>query len=266
MYFLKSRFPSIIVACLLLSVFSRQSLAQISPPGLGRAHAASWASIGVQQDLSRDWQSMSYVGLGFKSNPDDQNPIAKRAIWVFNQEFTRRWKEGWKYSAALSYRSQDEYASAAPYEHELLQTKKELRLYGRMSYTIDAKYFKLIPTLRQEVRTFYSPDFRFETDFLQLRTRLRLQAVLPLGKSGVHTARVSAEQLFSSTMNSVSNQWSGFGYRESRFLLYYSYSPKSEPFILSLGYMNNLVRDVKPFDAHYLAVDLVFKNPLSRRR
>lgn len=57
---------------------------QISPPGLGKAHTADWFALGIRQDLDtldiKGWQSLSYVGMGRKSNPDNYDPHYKPAI------------------------------------------------------------------------------------------------------------------------------------------------------------------------------------------
>lgn len=66
--------------------------AQISPPGLGRGHTANWVALGISKDLDslKRWSSVSYVGLGRKSNPNNYNPLYKSVILVLNQEFYYR--------------------------------------------------------------------------------------------------------------------------------------------------------------------------------
>lgn len=60
--------------------------AQISPPGLGDAHTASWAAFGVkhQLDSSGKKQALSYVATGSKSSPDNNNLFSRQAIIVRN--------------------------------------------------------------------------------------------------------------------------------------------------------------------------------------
>jgi hypothetical protein len=238
---------------------------QISPPGLGKAHDADWFAFGIRQELDtiegKGWQSISYVGLGRKSNPDNYNPFYKSAILVINQEFYHQFHKTWQYSLALSYRRQDEYLDSNPYEHDNPKLKQEFRLYGRFSYIFSTSRIKLVPIFRQEFRKFYSPNFQNINENFQFRTRLRLQLKVNLDNTKQHRLIASSEQLFSISKENTSDTWTDFNYRESRFSLYYSYSPKTFPFIFSIGYMNNLVGQKNPYDVHYLAFDIVIENP-----
>lgn len=244
--------------------------AQISAPGLGKANTANWLAIGVRQELdtitNKGWQSMTYFGFGQKSNPNNNNPFSKPAIYVINQEFYHQFHKTWQYSFAISYRSQDEYLDTAPYEHKPQKTKQELRTYGRFSYIYKTSRIKLVPTFRQEFRKFYSPDFKNTTEDYQLRLRIRLQATLNLDQNKTHRLILSSEQLFSISKENTPNTWTDFNYRESRFSLYYSYSPQALPLIFSIGYINNLVGYKNPYDVHYLAFDIVVENPFRLRQ
>lgn len=243
---------------------------QISPPGLGNAKTASWFAIGVRQELDtiagKGWQSMSYLGIGRKSTPDSYNLFQKQAIWVVNQEFYHQFHHNWQYSMALSYRKQDEYLKEAPYYHDNPQWKQEFRLYGRMSYLLSAKRIKFIPTFRQEFRKYYTPDFHNLEENFQLRSRLRLQLKINLDAQKIHRLIVSSEQLFSISKKSFEKQWTGFNYNESRFSLYYSYSPKTIPLIFNVGYMNNLLGAKKAHSVHYLAFDIIIENPFKLQK
>jgi hypothetical protein len=243
---------------------------QISPPGLGKAHTADWFALGIRQKLDtlggRGWQSMTYVGMGRKSNPNNNDPFYKPAIWVLNQEFYNQFHPNWQYSMALSYRRQDEYEDRPPYEHDTPEIRQEFRVYGRLYYQFSTPRVKIVPILRQEFRKYYAPDFTAIDENYQLRTRVRLQVTLNLDRNKRHKIVGSSEQLFSiSKATDASEPWSEFDYRESRFSLYYSYSQKKLPLTYSLGYMNNLVGQTHPYQVHYLAFDIVLENPFGHR-
>ncbi len=245
-------------------------MAQISPPGLGKANTADWFAFGIRQELdtieSKGWQSMSYIGLGRKSNPDNYDPLFKRTIFVINQEFYHQFHSRWQYSVALSYRRQDEYLNNPPYEHSNPGLKQEFRFYGRFSYILKTARIKFVPTLRQEFRKFYTPGFKNLTENYQFRSRFRLQLTVNFDSKKTRRLIVSSEQLFSISKETPPNTWTGFNYRESRFSLYYSLLPKTLPFIFSIGYMNNLVGLTKTYDVHYLAFDIVIENPFKLRQ
>lgn len=256
--------------CIFLSnLLVNSAFSQISPPGLGKTKMAGWIAVGVRQELDtvedRGWQSMTYIGVGRKSNPGNYNLFYRQAIWVFNQEFYHRIKS-WQYSVALSYRRQDDYLPDPPYEYGNPKLHQEFRLYGRLSYILNTSCIKLTPTFRQEFRRFYSAGFKnVETNF-QFRSRFRLQLTASLSDKREHRLILSSEQLFSTSKESISGTWTGFNYNESRFALYYSYSPEILPLVFSIGYINNLVGQKNPFDAHYFVFDIIIKNPFKLKR
>ena len=230
---------------------------------MGRAQACDWMAIGLRQDLDtlKKWQSVTYVGMGRKSNPDNENPFYKPALWVFNQEFYHKFRQNWQYSFALSYRQEREYSSWYPYDQATPGTEQEFRIYGRFFYVLKTPRIKFVPTIRQEFRKFYNPDFSNASENFQLRTRLRLQLTVNLDKQKQHRLIGSAEELFSIAENSQPRYWSDFAYHESRFNLYYSYSPPKLHLIFDVGYMYNLVGAQNPYGVHYLAFDIIVENP-----
>lgn len=243
------------------------SFGQISPPGLGEAHTAEWTALGVRQKISNKWQSVSYIGLGRKSNPDNLNPLTKPAIWVLNQEFYRQFSPHWQYSVAVSYRRQDEYSKSYPYEHASPELQQEFRVYSRLSYAYTSGRIKLSPTVRQEFRKFYSPDFSHSHENFQLRSRLRLQLTVNLDEDKRHRLITGSEQLFATSNTFGEEKWTSLSYKESRFLLYYSYMPKSKFATFSLGYMNNWVKNSSQhYDAHYMAFDIILENPFHHKK
>lgn len=251
--------------CILISNFTKS---QISPPGLGVANTAGWFAVGLRQefDTLKEWQSMTYAGMGRKSNPDNYDPLFKSAILVLTQEFYHKFNKNWQYSFALSYRRQDEYFKTAPYQHENPTLKQEYRAYSRFSYTYKTTHFKFVPTLRQEFRKYYSPTFTSITEDFQFRTRLRLQLTVNLDKNKIHKISLSSEQLFSISKNNAPNLWTDFNYRESRFTFYYSFSPQKSPLIYSLGYMNNLVGIKQNYTVNYFAFDVIWENPFKLKQ
>lgn len=243
--------------------------AQISPPGLGKAQNAAWFAVGVRQELDtiegKGWQSMSYIGVGHKSNPDNYNPFHNPGILVLNQEFYHQFHSNWQYSLALSYRRQAEYLDEAPYERADPRMQQEFRFYSRFSYIFNSQRVKLVPTLRQDFRKFYDPDFGRVDETIQLRTRFRLQITTTLDNKEQHRIVAGSEQLFATSKLISTDTWTGFKYNESRFTLYYSYTPSDSPFIFNIGYMNNLIGNQKPFSVHHLAFDIIIENPFSFR-
>lgn len=253
---------------ILLAATLQVASAQISPPGLGEAKTASWMAIGVRQDLNskKDWQSMTYIGLGRKSNPNNDNPAYKPSIVVLNQEFYHPFAKSWQTSFAISYRRQHEYQGQAPFAASSPSIQQEFRLYGRLSKSFTLRGISLSPTIRQELRRFYTPEFKDSSQPLQLRSRFRIQASTHLDPDKKHKVMLSSEQLFNSSKTASGGSWSTFAYAESRFMAYYSYSPSTLPITLDIGYMNNLIGKKAPSMVHYIAFDIIVKNPFGQNK
>lgn len=244
--------------------------AQISPPGLGDAHTAFWSAFGVKQQLDSlgKKQALSYIAIGRKSSPDNDNLFSKQAIFVLNHEVYHSFAPHQQYSYAISYRRQPQYEKEIPYEKA--STEQEFRVYGRYAYTFDlGRKLKLKNTVRQEFRKFFDADFhKVEEDF-QLRTRIKSQLTYHLSPKNNQKLALSAEALFSvSHLNEPGAGWNSFGYREMRIAAYYMFNIPHSPFTVDIGYMDDLIRGSKSIHhggVHYLAADLIWNIPYKEK-
>lgn len=253
------KFP-VTFAAMILFFISQSVTAQLSPPGLGETKTAFWSAVGVSQKLNEKNTSLTYFGKGTVSGHIHNDPFNMPSIYVLNQEFYHKLNSQWQYSYAASYRSQHKYIDESNAENNFT-INQEFRIYGRLAYSIPVGALKWKTTLRQEVRKFYDENFGRIPDGLQLRTRLKSQLQLPLGHSGANSLTGSAEALFSVT-DDDHDGWGSYNYHESRFCLYYSYSPQSLPVIFDIGYMNDLSEhEHHMIDSNYLAVDIIVKDP-----
>lgn len=255
---------------LLLGCWGTWVKAQISPPGLGDAKTAFWSAFGVKRQLDSlgKKQALSYIAIGRKSSPENDNLFSKQAIFVLNHEVYNSFAPHQQYSYAISYRRQPQYESEAPYDKE--NTEQEFRIYGRYAYTFDlGKKLKLKNTVRQEFRKFFDADFhKVEEDF-QLRTRIKSQLTYNLSPKNNQKIAISAEALFSiSHLNEPQPQWESFGYREMRIAAYYMFNIPNSPFTVDVGYMDDLIRgsnSIHHGGVHYLAADVVWNIPYRKR-
>ncbi|MEO5789383.1 DUF2490 domain-containing protein [Gelidibacter sp.] len=258
---------TLLLAVIFMAAFSN-SYAQLSPPGLGKAKTAAWFAFGIKQSLDslEHKVSTTYVGLGYKSDPDNTNPFTKMGILVLNEEISNRFHKNWEYSYALSYRRSNLYDSSAPYEKLSPAIEQEFRVYGRFSYITGTDHITWKNTIRQEFRKFYNPDFTKTDENFQLRTRLKTQLNFDLGTQKIHHIIGSAEALFAiSKENYPKNNYSNFQYKEARLGLYYSITPQDIPFTFDLGYMHNIIGKSNVVDVNYLAIDVVWKNPFGKK-
>lgn len=249
----------------LLFTSTSNFFAQLSPPGLGDTNTASWFAVGVRQDLgsTQKTESLTYLGLGMKSNDDNKNWVEKPAIIVVNQEFYHQLDSHFKVSYAGSYRRQMHYSLDEYFNEEKSETEQELRLYGRLAYSTEIGKVKLTQTIRQEFRKFTDENWHNVDEPFQLRSRLKSQVSFDIDSKNQHTITAGAEVLFSTAKNNLTKEWSRLDYQESRFTLFYTYKPQKTPVVISLGYMNNLIQKNKTHSVHYASIDLVWENPFS---
>lgn len=255
------------MALLLWLVHTSGAHAQITPPGMGSAETAAWSALGLRQalDAHHRREYLGYVGLGSTSDQHDVNPLAHANIFVFNHELYDRFHDSWQYSLAASYRRQNsEKGVGNSLREERLQ---ELRLYARFARVWEHARWKALATIRPELRIFSTPSFGPAAEPLQLRLRFKAQLATKLDMRGHQRVLVAAEVLSAIAMgHSPAPVWSEFGYRESRFSLFYAFT-YDDHLIIEVGYMNNLIGDQRPLvDVHYLAFDLVWVDPFRRQR
>lgn len=239
--------------------------AQLSPPGLGKTKTAFWSAFDVRRKLDSlgTKESMTYFGLGRKSDPDHYNLVENQAIIVLNHEQYHNFAPNQQYSYAVSYRRQNNYDDHKPYSSEGIE--QEFRVYGRYAYTLPlADRWKWKNTVRQEFRKFYAADFSKTDENFQLRTRVKTQWVYHLPTQNKQTLTLSAEGLFAiSNSNEADKGWSKYTYKETRLGLYYGFQLPKTPISMDIGYVNNLIKDYKAAQSgvHYLAVDLIWTIP-----
>ena len=210
------------------------SNAQISPTSVGDTKLADWSALGFLQKLNskNTWESMTYLGWASK-NTEDYNPLAERYAWVLNEAIThKKSKQNWKYSVSLSYQRKTKY-SHDEVGHETQSIKQEFRTYGLLNYTFKFHRLRIVPQIRQEIRNFYTSNFAHPKDDWELRSRFRLQFIYSLDQNNIHRIIGSSEQLFVTDHHHNSHDWSNFSYDDSRFMIFYSYSPP--PLLLFLS-------------------------------
>lgn len=259
-----------IITLFTLAFIISYAKAQISPPGLGDAKTAFWSAFGVKHKLDSlgKKQSVSYIAIGRKSSPDNDNLFSKQGIFVLNHEFYNSFAPHQQYSYAISYRRQAQYENISPYEKEA--TEQEIRLYGRYAYTFNfGEKWKLKNTVRQEFRKFFDANFNKTDENFQLRTRLKSQITYNLSKKNNQKLSLSAEALFAiSYLNEPNPQWTSFSYKEMRFGAYYTFDIPNSPFTVDIGYMNDRIRGSKSVTksgVHYLAADVIWNLPYKKK-
>lgn len=239
-----------------LALVSGRLSAQITPPGLGNTHLASWEAIALKYDFDTRNKSgiTTYFGIGRISRPDDFNPVEQASISVWSAAFSQDIFRKYTYTLGLSYRRQHMYDSDYPYAESYPSIRQEFRFSAGIARAIKWKKSRFSTGFQQEFRKFYTPSFDSWEETLELRTRLRLKYSYLFRENKRHKLTVSAELLFSASKQQFPvERWEEFMYRDSRFCLFYSYTPGKGVCTLEAGYMNNLIGSTHPSDVHYIA-------------
>ncbi len=248
--------------CLVISAF--QLNAQITPAGLGKTNTAFWTVVSFRQDLdtAKKWQSVTYLGVSSVSGQGSYDPFQHKGIIVLNQEFYHQIHKNFQMSYAVSYRSQYEYLEEPPYDPRPQEFFREFRFYTRLIASHAPPRVRFAFTTRFDFRSFTTPEMKTHRETFQFRTRFRGQVILNLTKDKVHRGIFAAEALISTKYSEIpSPTWSPFAYKDARFALTYSLSPKNHPIIYNTGFMFNLIDTGKnAFLATFFNVDIVIKN------
>lgn len=240
-------------------------LAQISPPGLSDTRLATWMAIGLNQSLDKNksWESISYVGHGFMSNPQSPYQLfEKPSMFIINEEVKKKLSKHISVTGALSYREQYLYNKEQPYYKADPALKREFRVYGKLAYGWKAGKTKWNLDFRPEFRRFFLPTYDADDTRNALRARFKLKSTIPLCSNEQHFLILSAEGLFQNerTKPGEASKWTGFLYDDSRFAAYYRYVPDNWPLYAEVGYMNNLTGKNPVYSAHHIGLDIVFKD------
>lgn len=229
--------------------------AQITPPSMTHNGSATWTALGASQQLKKEQNTvMVYSGLGSGISREHEKPKGYFSMWVLNAELKHKFSGSWYASGALSYRR---HKLSEPPADEVVQ--QEVRLYASAGRKWKVSNWSFSLNLRPELRTFYNRSFQPEEDFLSLRYRLRLRVGWNPAASKQHLISVSAEGLSSSEMKNE-DPLKQTTYDDTRFCLYYSYSPNAIPLVFELGYMAD-VRVHHDGISSYLGLDVIWKNP-----
>lgn len=249
------------ILCILIGIIAEFSFGQVTPPGLADGDAA-WMAVGLKQRLSnKKWSSKTVVGLARIGGEKTKNPFYRNGMFVLNQDFTNKFSKKWSYGFGLSYRRRNLYRNTLSFQPANPSIEQEFRLNGKIAYAYSTNRIKLSPSLKEEVRKFYTPSFDEFVKRIEFRTRFRITLTASLNKKKTHQLILISEQLFPVTQFSPSGEWTKLLYDESRFSLFYRFAPKTLPVAFELGYTNRLIGSKKAYSDHYFTFDIMINNP-----
>jgi hypothetical protein len=248
------RYVVLILLC--FTAFS-PAISQISPPGLDDTRAVAWGAIGFTQQIGARWQTTVYFGGSRESNPDNYSLLRKPAIEVLDFTQLYRFNGRWSLAGALSFRKQNRYHDAAPFDSEDPALRDEIRYYMRLYYRHKIKRVSFIYSFRPEYRTYYDGHDRWSPVPYEFRFRLKAQASIGLNQSGSNQFVVGNEIL-----SVAQPHFSKYRYTEDRFTTYFRHTFTKPSLIFDAGFMYQFLAG-EGLITHF-AVDFIFVDPFHK--
>lgn len=252
-----------LIAILFIGVITI-SYSQTAPSALGDIHLAKSLSVGINQDVKSNfgnWKYFSYISNSWFSKSENDGFFDKQGVFICENEMKNKMSNQNEISFGTSYRNQNVYTQNINSDKLI---KQEFRFYSRYSYNLKISKMDLSISLKQEFNKYFTENFKSYSESLRIRPRFRIKISLPIDKIANHKISLFSEQLFSTSLTNTS-KWSKFQYNDSRFSIFYTYTNQKIKYNLSVGYMYNLIGIDEFKDGNYLTLNLIFKNPFSKK-
>ena len=258
----------------------RQSVAysQIGAEAQG-GKTTMWLAVGLDNELSKRWLSVTDLGYGRHSDPNNYELSKRLGLNVITQDFVYRLNEHWDINLSFGYWRRNFYEETKPYDEKQApyQFRNELRPYQRLTYLHDLQNIKLSHTLRVDYRFYYDQDFKNKwTTPFEFRLRYLEKWKFPLSKSQKDWFIVIDEVLTSIDRNSSSNEavlhkkWSAYQLTENRLSFYYRRMAFNKKIDLDFGIMHQYWREngaLNGFTTSFnLMIDLIIRDPFSKNK
>jgi hypothetical protein len=258
----------------LCSLFVAPVCAQIGAEAQG-GKLTAWVALGIDQELSQRWTSVTDIGYGRHSDPDNSAFVERLGLNVLTQDFVCKIGTNWSLLLGGGYWRRQAYTDEAPYDHRPApyEYRNELRPYQRIFYRQHLRRIKISHSLRTDIRFYYTEDMqdRWTTPF-EFRLRYMESWSIPLSRNNAHKMILVDELLTAvdrygtAAAEASGKKWSPYQFTENRFSLYYRHSVNM--FDFDFGIMHQYWREkpgVPTFNVSYnLMFDLIVHDPFSR--
>lgn len=265
------------VVSLFVLLAGHECLSQIGAEAQG-GQLSLWAAIGLDQELSKKWLSITDIGYGRHSDPNDVLLLKRQGLNVLTQDFVFKMNEHWHFAFSFGYWRRNAYDEKAPFDARLTpySFRNEIRPFQRIYYRHRLGGIRISHGLRADYRFYYNEDFSgtWTTPF-EFRARYIQAWRIPLTKDGLNWFIVNDEVLtaidrYSGTVTALTGtNWSPYQITENRFSLYYRRSIKERTIDLDIGIMHQYWRDkpgLNTFNLSYnLMFDIIIRNPFKRK-
>lgn len=235
----------------------------------------SWMAIGLDQELSERWTSVTDFGWGTHSDPDNLAFLKRQGLIVFTQDFIYDIAPHWRVAASFGYWRRNFYEDQPPYDaNQFLPYRNELRPFQRLYYDHRIGIVLVTHTLRTDYRFYWGPGFdsRWPTPF-EFRARYMINAKIPMTSDNLNWIILNNEVLTAVDKYSEAEAlikgkgWSPYVFTENRFSVYYRRRIQKLRADFDVGLMDQYWREVRQTEfttSYNIMLDLIVYDPFSR--
>ncbi|HKC68693.1 MAG TPA: DUF2490 domain-containing protein [Bacteroidia bacterium] len=241
--------------------------------------ASLWTALGIDQKITERWLSVTDVGYGRHSDPNNNTFLKRQGLNVLTQDFIYKANKHWDFSVSIGYWRRDFYDNSPPYDMRSSpqQYRNEIRPYQKTYYHHSIKNITITHIIRTDYRFYYDQTFiyRWSTPF-EFRARYLQSWKIPLTKNKKNfiipiDEVLTAIDKYSATIAQQKNtKWSPCQFTENRLSLYYRRSFFEQKMDIDIGVMYQYWRDrpgESTFNTSYnIMFDLIIKEPFDWKK
>ena len=261
----------------LLILNFREVFSQIGAEAQG-GQMSLWMAIGIDQELSKKWLSVTDIGFGRHSDPTNLSFIKRQGLNVATQDFIYKLNSHWSFAFSFGYWRRNAYADNSPFDSRAFpyEFRNEMRPFQRIYYYHSINNIKISHAFRTDYRFYYNQDFSgiWTTPF-EFRARYMQTWKIPLDKNQKNWFITNDEilsaidQYSGSTASVKGTNWSPYQITENRFSVYYRRSFPEHKIDIDLGIMHQYWRDkpgINNFNISYnLMFDIIIRDPFGKK-
>jgi hypothetical protein len=254
------------------------SYAQIGAEAQG-GQFTMWTALGIDQEISKKWLSVTDLGFGRHSDPNNLQVLKRQGLNVVTQDFVYKPNPHWGFAFSFGYWRRNAYEDNTPYDERPVpySFRNELRPFQRINYYHTIKNINVSHSIRADYRFYYDQNFSdvWTTPF-EFRARYMQTWKFPLSKDHknwfiTNDEVLSAIDRYSGVTALVKNaNWSPYQITENRLSVYYRRSFVEKRIDIDIGLMHQYWRDkpgVNNFSVSYnLMFDIIIRDPFSRTK
>lgn len=272
------RLHKITYFCFFALLIGNAAFAQIGAEAQG-GKVSLWTALGIDLKISERWLSVTDMGYGRHSDPNNNTFLKRQGLNVVTQDFIYKANKHLHFSISMGYWRRNFYDDNVPYDSRNYpqQFRNEIRPYQKTYYHHTIKKIKVTHVLRTDYRFYFdqtfnhqwNTPFEFRTRYLQswkiALTKNQKNFIIPINEV------LTAIDKYSATVATQKNsKWSPYQFTENRLSLYYRRSLFDQKIEVDLGLMYQYWRDkpgVSTFNTSYnIMFDIIIKEPFERKK